>query len=150
MIGVISTLGISVLSDRKAYRKIEGMIGRLDNITLSGQHNEINHSIVHRHNEVIQKVNDQASILAGTSRDILLKVEIIKSSLDRNEGRYENLSADQREMRNNVLRLVESYEKLVDENKMLREENNRLNHQIELMRQVYTEEMHIHESELER
>ena len=55
-----------------------------------------------------------------TQKDLYSKVDGIAQVLNKNEGRYENLSLDQREVRNNVNKLVHSWENLIDDNRRLK------------------------------
>lgn len=134
MIGVLSTLLVSYRADKKAYRKIEGMLGKLDNTTLSDQYNDIKKSISDKQNEIIRYVEYRGTNLEQKSRELSHIVESIKSVVDKIEVRYENLSFDQRDMRNNVLKMVHNYETLTEENRRLREENAKLYEAVSMLK----------------
>ena len=92
------------------------------------------------------------------TKDLYSKVDGIAQVLNKNEGRYENLSLDQREVRNNVNKLVHSWENLIDDNKKLKEsvfelenENEVLKHRIrEQNRMLERHKEHDDDWEMER
>lgn len=163
MIGVIGTISISALSDRKAYRKIEGMIGKLDNTTLSGQHSEIRRLLNDKNSEVrsllndkhietVESIKEHGRKAEQDTRDLNSKMDSIKAVIDKNEVRYENLNLDQKEIRDNVMRMVQNYELLIQENKTLREENHNLKEMLAplLKMQQEEEQKKVHRNEPER
>lgn len=121
IIGVIGTLGVGIWSDRKGYNKISSKVGELNNTTLSGQHNEISGLIRNVKEDVKNTITDRAKFTDRYSMEINSKVDQIAKIIDKNEVRYENLNLDQREVRNNVTKLVNSWEMLIKDNKELKE-----------------------------
>lgn len=112
--GVIVALLSNIFIDLRGYKKIDSKIGALDNTTLSGQHKKIVGLINERHNSIKE-------VLSEKTGSILVKVENINTVLNKNEGRYESLNLDQKEIRNHVLKLVNNWEELIKENQELKQ-----------------------------
>ncbi len=138
VIGVIGAIGFGVWSDKKGYNDIAKKVGVLDNTTLSGQHNEIK-NIVSEKIECVDK----------NTKDLYSKVDGIAQVLNKNEGRYENLSLDQREVRNNVNKLVHSWENLIDDNRRLKGLVFKLEKENEILKHRITEKYKDHEDDWE-
>lgn len=120
LIGVVGTLGFSIWSDKKAYNRISDKVGELNNTTLSGQHNEISGLLKDVKEDVKDTIIDRARLTDRSTKELYLKVHEIAKIMDKNEGRYENLNLDQREVRNNVNKLVINWETLIKDNSELK------------------------------
>ena len=112
--GVIAVLITNVFVDKRGYDKIDRKIGNIDNETLAKQHENIRKDISH---------NTQSfkELQSKEFYRIYSKVDNIDKIMNRNEARYENLNLDQKEVRNNVNKLVNSWEALIKENQELKE-----------------------------
>lgn len=140
LIGVIGALGFSIWSDKKGYNKIAEKVGELNNTTFSGQHNEISHLIENVKEDVKITIVDRAKHTDRYTRDLYTKVDRITKIMDKNEGRYENLNLDQREVRNNVNKLVSNWETLIKDNKELKELVMDLKEENEILKSILKEQ----------
>lgn len=120
IIGVIGALGFSIWSDKKGYNNVSEKIGQLNNTTLSGQHNEMSGLIKGVQENVKNTIAERTKLTDRYSLEINSKVDQITNIIQKNEGRYENLNLDQREVRNNVNKLVVNWETLIQDNKELK------------------------------
>lgn len=140
LIGVIGTLGFSIWSDKKGYNRIAEKVGELNNTTLSGQHNEISSLIRNVKEDVKDTIIDRAEFTDRYTKELYSKVDQITKIMDKNEGRYENLNLDQREVRNNVNELVNSWEILIGDNKELKELVMNLKEENEILKSMLREQ----------
>lgn len=131
--GVIVVLITNVFTNRRGYDKIDSKIGVMSNTTLSGQHQDINENIKQ------SEANIKGNIIEKTS-SIHSKVDSINNLMIKSEGRYESLNLDQREIRNNVSKLVSDWEKLIIENNNLRMENHKLRDKIYVLQDRLNQE----------
>lgn len=131
--GVIVVLITNVFTNKRGYDKIDSKIGEMNNTTLSGQHEDINENIKQ------SEANIKDNIIEKTS-SIYSRVDSINNLMIKNEGRYENLNLDQREIRNNVSKLVSDWEKLIIENNNLRMENHKLRDKIYVLQDRLNQE----------
>ncbi|SCG83677.1 hypothetical protein DW1_2111 [Proteiniborus sp. DW1] len=131
--GVIVVLITNVFTNRRGYDKIDSKIGTMNNTTLSGQHEDINENIKQ------SEANIKGNIIEKTS-SIYSRVDNINNLMIKSEGRYENLNLDQREIRNNVSKLVSDWEKLIIENNNLRMENHKLRDKIYVLQDRLNQE----------
>lgn len=121
--GIIVVLITNASINKKGYDKIDSKIGELGDDTLSRQHRDIKENIR------LVETNIKESIIDKTS-SVYSKVDNINEMMIKNEGRYENLNLDQREIRNNIDKLLFEWQSLLTENNKLRMENNRLRDKI--------------------
>lgn len=126
LIGAIAAIGVSIINDRKGYNRIDAKVGKLDNKTLSGQHNQLFSLIKEIKEDIKKTILDRADYTDRTSRELYSKVDNIDRIMNKNEVRYETLNLDQKEVRNNVNKLVNSWETLIKENQELKEKNKKL------------------------
>lgn len=127
VLGVIATLVVGFLNNRRTLLELlhqtkeirtENQVNKEikgDQVKLQGGQEKLSFE----HSNIMEKQSD-IKISVNKVGD---QVNYVKSLLDKNEGRYENLNNDQKEIRNHVLNLVSNYEKLATENNMLRQEN---------------------------
>ena len=80
------------LNEYRGWRKVEKLIGCLDDTTLNKQHNEIKENI------------------SDKTEGIKTKVDRMDTMLIRNEERYLNLNSDQKEIRNNINKFLYDWE----------------------------------------
>ena len=120
LIGVIGTLGVGIWSDKKGYNKINDKVGELNNTTLAGQHNEISNLIRDINQNVKETIVERSKFTDRYTKELYSEIKQISKTVEKNEGRYENLNLDQREVRNNVTKLVNSWETLIEDNKELK------------------------------
>ena len=116
IIGVIGVLLLNLLNEYRGWRKVEKLIGRLDDTTLNKQHNEIK-----------ENINDK-------TEGIKTKVDRIDTMLIRNEERYLNLNSDQKEIRNNINKFLHDWEGMRLKIGQLQEEINTLNKENRLLK----------------
>ena len=134
IIGVIGAVLVGVWSDKKGYKSIDAKIGNLNNTTLAGQHNELSTLINSVNSNVKETITDKAKYTDMISRELISKVDSINRTMDKNEVRYENLNLDQKEVRNNVNKLVNSWEELIKENRDLKISIEKLKHENEILK----------------
>ncbi|MDN5302885.1 MAG: hypothetical protein PWQ60_2399 [Thermoanaerobacteraceae bacterium] len=110
LISVAAALLLNVWTDFKGWKKIEKLIGNLNGTTLGRQHEDIEKTVV----------NEARTIKTGSDK-IENMVGNIAAILNKQEGRYESLNLDQKEIRNHVLKLVNNWEELIKENQELKQ-----------------------------
>ncbi len=116
------TVGIikNIILNKEAYedlnRKLDNKMGSLDNGSLSKQHENMERNLTNT-------ITDKAS-------NIYFKVDSIDKLMSKNEGRYESLNFDQKEIKNNIDKLLLEWQNLSIENNNLRRENHRLRDKI--------------------
>ena len=122
LIGAIAALLSNVWTDFKGWKKIERLIGNIHDTTLGRQHENIEKTIANEA-KTIRTDSDKIHDLVGN----------ITVTLNKQEVRYENLDTDQKEVRNNVIKLVSNWEELIRDNQELKQairelklENDRL------------------------
>lgn len=108
--GIIVVIITNIFVNKRAFDKVDGKIGDLTNTTLSGQHSDIEKAI-------IEKISNGTINVLNSNSNINTKVEKFNDIMVKNEGRYENLNLDQREVRNNINNLLYNLESTVSENK---------------------------------
>lgn len=126
--GIIVVIITNIFVNKRAFDKVDGKIGDLTNTTLSGQHSDIEKAI-------IEKISNGTINVLNSNSNINTKVEKINNIMVKNEGRYENLNLDQREVRNNINNLLYNLESTVSENKDLKAEIKVLKGQIKELTQ---------------
>lgn len=126
--GIIVVIITNIFVNKRAFDKVDGKIGDLTNTTLSGQHSDIEKAI-------IEKISNGTINVLNSNSNINTKVEKINDIMVKNEGRYENLNLDQREVRNNINNLLYNLESTVSENKDLKAEIKVLKGQIKELTQ---------------
>jgi len=114
--GVIVVLITNIFVNKRGYDKIDSKIGNVWDSTLSSQHGDIKENI----NRAERSINER---LSEKTSSIYYKVDSIDNLLNKNEGRYENLNLTQREIKDNVNKLLFGWQNLTIENNKLREEN---------------------------
>lgn len=126
LISVAAALILNVWTDFKGWKKIEKLIGNLNGTTLGRQHEDIEKTVI----------KEAGAIKIGSGK-IENMVSNITSILSKQEGRYESLNLDQKQVRDNVLKLVNNWEELVKENhklkqavRELKKENDKLKERI--------------------
>lgn len=125
---IIVVIITNIFVNKRAFDKVDGKIGDLTNTTLSGQHSDIEKAI-------IEKISNGTINVLNSNSNINTKVEKINDIMVKNEGRYENLNLDQREVRNNINNLLYNLESTVSENKDLKAEIKVLKGQIKELTQ---------------
>lgn len=105
--GVILMFLSNVFVDIRGYKKIDSKIGSSHNATLGGQHEDIKETLVSETRAIKTNLDNNFS---G-----------INAILNKNEGRYESLNLDQKEIRNNVMKLVTNWEELIIDNRELKQ-----------------------------
>lgn len=126
--GIIVVIITNIFVNKRAFDKVDGKIGDLTNTTLSGQHSDIEKAI-------IEKISNGTINVLNSNSNINTKVEKFNDIMVKNEGRYENLNLDQREVRNNINNLLYNLESTVSENKDLKAEIKVLKGQIKELTQ---------------
>lgn len=121
--GVIVVLITNIFVNKRGYDKIDSKIGNVWDSTLSSQHGDIKENINHAERSINERLSEKTS-------SIYYKVDNIDKLLNRNEVKYENLTLDQREIKDNVNKLLFEWQNLTIENNKLREENFRLRDRI--------------------
>lgn len=116
IIGVIGALLLNLLNEYRGWRKVEKLIGCLDDTTLNKQHNEIKENI------------------SDKTEGIKTKVDRMDTMLIRNEERYLNLNSDQKEIRNNINKFLHDWEGMRLKIGQLQEEINTLNKENRLLK----------------
>lgn len=116
---VVAVLVTNGYTNKKGYEKLDSKIGDLGDNTLNRQHEEINNSIR------AKTENMEKAIMEKTS-NIYTKVDSIDKITVKNEALYENLNQNQKEVRNNVNKLVLDWERTISENKELKAINKKL------------------------
>ena len=117
--GIIAVVIGNIFSERNIYKKLQGLIGKSENETLVNQHHNIENQIKEKSKELKEQSKEQSKIINGDIRKLLdynLKAEVLT----------QNLSLDQREVKNNVSQLINQWQVLIKENQALKEENSNL------------------------
>ncbi len=114
LLGLVGTTFYSIVQDSKGWKKVQSKIGENRRSSLEEQHEDIKDAIKVRTEGIEKAIVDKTS-------NIYSKVDNIDKIMNRNEARYENLNLDQKEVRNNVNKLVNSWEALIKENQELKE-----------------------------
>lgn len=117
LIGAIAALLLNVWTDFKGWKKVERLIGNLHDSTLGRQHEDIGKNIDRATGDIKERTNS----ISNEVDKVGSWVSRINEMLAKNEVRYENLNLDQKEVRNNVVKLVSSWEELVKENRELKQ-----------------------------
>ena len=110
---VVAVLATNMFVDKRGYDKIDRKIGDINNETLTKQHENISNNISYNAKN-LGKIQDKEF------NRIYTKVDKIDEITTKNEGLYQNLNVDQKEVRNNVNKLVLDWEKTISENKDLK------------------------------
>lgn len=118
--GVIVVLLTNAYINKRGYEKIDSKIGSLSNTTLSGQHDSLS-----REHDSLSKEHDRLErVVAEKSLSIYAKVDCIDKITAKNEALYQNLDQDQKEVRDNVTKLIYNWERtLKDNNELLSQMN---------------------------
>ena len=102
LLGSVLSFAFNTWSDNRGWKKVESKIGNTDEGSLYIQHQNIEKVILEKTLNIYNKVDKTNEIVI------------------RNEERYGNLDANQKEIRNNVSKLVFDWEKAISENKELK------------------------------
>lgn len=121
--GVIVVLITNIFINKRGYDKIDGKIGNVWDNTLSGEHRDIKENIKQAEVNINERLSEKTS-------NIYSKVDNIDKLMNKNEGRYESLNFDQKEIKNNIDKLLLEWQNLSIENNNLRRENHRLRDKI--------------------
>ncbi|WP_213974970.1 hypothetical protein [Tepidanaerobacter acetatoxydans] len=117
LIGAVSALLLNVWTDFKGWKKVERLIGNLHDTTLGRQHEDIEKNI----DRATGDIKERTHSISNEVGKVESWVNRINEMLTRNEERYSYLSVEQREIRNNVMTIVNSWEELVKENRELKQ-----------------------------
>lgn len=102
LLGAILTFIFNTWVDNKGWKKVQEKIGDTSKGSLNMQHEDIKNAIIEK------------------TSNIYTKVDKINDITVKNEALYQNLNLDQKEVRNNINKLVFDWEKTISENKELR------------------------------
>ena len=112
LLGTVLSFIFNAWVDSKGWKKVKEKIGDTSRGSLNIQHEDIKDSIVERTSSIYDKVSNIDKEICASKKD------------------YENLNLDQKEVRNNVNKLVLDWERAISENKelksdlkLIREEN---------------------------
>ena len=103
----------SSINDRKIFNQLKDKIGNTEGSSLSKQHERIKETIVERANGIEKMQNNEFA-------RIFNKVDSIDKEVVANKERYASLNLDQRDIRDNVNKLVNEWEHAIIENKELK------------------------------
>ena len=110
---IIAAIGISILADFRGWKKVKEKLGIGKTSSLEEQHDNIK--------DVIGgKVDNIEKLQNSEFNRIYAKVASIDNIMNKNEVRYENLNLDQRDIKDNLHKLVYDWEKANSENKELK------------------------------
>ncbi|SHH59862.1 hypothetical protein [Sporanaerobacter acetigenes] len=113
--GVLVVLITNMFVDKRGYDKIDRKIGYINNETLTKQHENISNDISYN-TKKLEKSQDKEF------NRIYTKVDNIDKEIYSNKEKYQNLNLDQREIRNNLDKLLFQWQNLITENKELKKE----------------------------
>lgn len=128
-IGLATIIGVliaNIFTDFAGWKKVKNKIGENKSDTLEGQHDNIEKTVISKTESIERFQNNEFS-------RIYAKVDSIDKEIYANKEKYQNLNLDQKEIKNNLDKLLFEWQNLVTENKelkketeILREQNNEL------------------------
>jgi regulator of replication initiation timing len=113
LFGLVGTTFYSITQDKKGWKNVQSKIGENRRSSLEEQHEDIKDAIKVRTEGIEKAIVDKTS-------NIYTKVDKINDITVRNEVLYQNLDVEQKEIRNNVNKLILDWEKTISENKELK------------------------------
>lgn len=131
-LGIMAVLITNTYANKRGYDKIDSKIGEIRNTTLSGQHENIQKNIELSSSSIKNSIQNKLGEVDG-------KVNGIGQILVRNEERYLNLNVDQKEIRNNVSKLLYSWEMMIKENQELKHSIDRLTQENRELKEIVKE-----------
>ncbi len=111
---------------KKLFDEIKDKIGNLKSDTLEGQHERIKEIMIEKTNGVEKIIAAGANGIAERQRSIFSKVDSIDKEMSANKERTASLTLDQKDIRDNVTKLVNDWEHTIAENKELKARNTEL------------------------
>lgn len=115
---IVATIAVflsNVWVDIKGWKKVKNLIGNLNGTTLGRQHEDIRVDIKQSEYNISKTITER-------STNIYSKVDNIDKEIYANKERYENLKLDQREIKNNLDKLILEWQDLIKENRELKKE----------------------------
>ena len=130
---IIAAIGISLLADFKGWRKVQEKIGKNKTSSLEEQHENLEKTVINKTENMKELQNvefNKIYTIVDKTNDIIVK----------NENEYQNLNVNQKEIKNNIDKLLREWQTLVTENKelkkeldIIKEQNRKLSRQIEML-----------------
>lgn len=114
--------------DNRGWKKVEEKIGDTSKGALNVQHEDIKDTVKAKTDSIEKVIIDKTS-------SIYTKVDKINDITIKNETLYETLNIDQKEVKNNVNKLILDWEKTVSENKELKLINKKILEEMDLLKE---------------
>ncbi len=139
LLALVGTTFYSITQDNRGWKKVQSKMGESRRASLEEQHEDIKDSIKVGTEDiektVVSKTDSIEKVIVDKTSNIYTKVDNIDKITVKNEALYQSLNLDQKEVRNNVNKLVLDWEKTISENKELKSINEKLLEKVSFLKE---------------